>query len=128
MIHAHEAAVAKARQAWRLEFWQRVVLSRMERVRRLGDVCERTIDDAKGHSSDWNEAMTMHSWRHWDSLQEAERQAATWQDLKALAELLEWTLWIMLYPREEHAVWLGHLDWLKAQTALLFTPQKAATP
>jgi hypothetical protein len=32
MSHAHEAAVAEARQAWRLEFWRRVCEVRKDRL------------------------------------------------------------------------------------------------
>lgn len=126
MSHAHEAAVAEARQAWRLEFWQRVADTRMARVRRLIEMCYSTMENRRSSRSDWNEATTAKAWMQLELIEGLMHKADSWLVWRKIARRLEWILWITLYPREEHAIWLGRLDWLKEQPD--YTPQKAATP
>lgn len=59
MSHAHEAAVAEARQGWRLEFWRRVYSERMLRLDRLFALVMERINNPK---STWDIREVRETW------------------------------------------------------------------
>ena len=102
MSHAHEAAVAEARQAWRLEFWRRVADARMERQKRALHyvLCGSALKTGEYPFADADEACE-HVTPLVEKMRDCGKDAAAW---KAYANRITHACERIMYLPGHHAL------------------------